>query len=472
MQQGAATRTAQASISAALAVASAQAAVRVPAEEGHSLCHMAQRDLDAALQLLADRAQYITGSSGAAIALRRRGKNDMLCRASAGSNAPELGALLSTEFGLSAESVRTRQLLRCDDVDLDTRVNREACRQLGIASVAVMPVVNDGEVLGVFELFSGKVDAFGERDLTALRRLSEMVETAVRLARAAEQVPERLIEQVSPSERPGIQSPDLQSAVEAERGEAKTEDSDFEVEAEFVADAMLPEATSATERVQPQAQASQGQVSKEAPIAAEGASQPSSESTTAPDVLQEPARAEPAPKSLNRPLLWSIALDPIANPPSSKAEQAQVPATLRTLRKCEACGFPVTPGRSLCVECEEKKWRGQLKPQSSRTSTGASAAAAAPAPERSVAPPIVRERLQPSLRANAPAKPLQPASQAPATESKEEERQSSISSRASSQPELVLSAAMEPSQSWLSAHKFVILAVLAAGAGAAVLLLR
>ena len=158
----------------------------------YSLADMARRDLDATLQLLADRAQYITGASGAAIALKRDGKKDMLCRASTGSNAPELGALLSAEFGLSGESVRTRQPLRCDDAERDVRVNREVCRQLGIASVVVMPVVNDDEVLGVFELFSGEVNAFGERDLSAVQRLSVMVETAVRLAEAAENLPGRL----------------------------------------------------------------------------------------------------------------------------------------------------------------------------------------------------------------------------------------------------------------------------------------
>src|SRR5262249_50900276 len=174
------------------------APVRFPGDDaGHSLAHMAQRDLDAALQLLADRAQYITGASGAAIALRRDGRNDMLCRASTGTNAPELGALLSTEFGLSGESVRTRQLLRCDDAERDARVNREVCRQMGIASVLVMPVVNDDHVLGVFELFSGKANAFGERDLSAVQRLSEMVETAVRLAQATETLPEQLSDRES-----------------------------------------------------------------------------------------------------------------------------------------------------------------------------------------------------------------------------------------------------------------------------------
>src|SRR5579862_161961 len=43
---------------------------RFPADDSSkSLTEMAQRDLEAALQLLAERAQYITGASGAAIAL-------------------------------------------------------------------------------------------------------------------------------------------------------------------------------------------------------------------------------------------------------------------------------------------------------------------------------------------------------------------------------------------------------------------
>ncbi len=100
-------------------------AVRFPGEDGgRSLGAMAQRDLDAALQLLAARAQYVTGANGAAIALRREGKQDMLCRASSGENVPELGAILSMEFGLSGESVRTRKALRCDNAERDARVNR------------------------------------------------------------------------------------------------------------------------------------------------------------------------------------------------------------------------------------------------------------------------------------------------------------------------------------------------------------
>src|SRR5690348_16942819 len=88
--------------------------VRFPGEDGgRSLAEMAERDLAATLQLLAERAQYITGATGAAIALRDH--DEMVCRASAGSSAPEVGTQLQVNSGLSGESVRTRQTLRCDD---------------------------------------------------------------------------------------------------------------------------------------------------------------------------------------------------------------------------------------------------------------------------------------------------------------------------------------------------------------------
>ena len=39
--------------------------------------------------------------------------------------------------------------------------------------------------------------------------------------------------------------------------------------------------------------------------------------------------------------------------------EVSVPPMLRNLRKCQACGFPVSQGRAFCVECEERQWRGQ-----------------------------------------------------------------------------------------------------------------
>src|SRR5579862_3303249 len=151
---------------AAAAPARAREMLRFPGEDGgKSLSEMAQRDLDATLQLLAERAQYITGASGAAIALREA--KNMVCFASAGASAPELGAHLQIDSGLSAESVRTRKILHCDNAETDSRVNRESCKALGIVSVVVMPLLRGEEVFGVFELLADRPSAFEERDFVA-----------------------------------------------------------------------------------------------------------------------------------------------------------------------------------------------------------------------------------------------------------------------------------------------------------------
>jgi GAF domain-containing protein len=536
--------------SANLSSANLSSSVRFSGEEGgHSLAEMARRDLDAALQLLADRAQYITGASGAAIALRRNGKKDMLCRASTGSNAPELGALLSTEFGLSGESVRTRQPLRCDDAERDARVNHEVCRQLGIASVVVMPVVNDDEVLGVFELFSGRVNAFGERDLSAVQRLSEMVETAVRLAEATENLPERLrTSEISAPEVgdagveedkvlggqvleelvlegpiPGelvaeelvleevvLKEPELvlEVAAEASAEKARSGGSGIEGLAENIAGATpepLQEKVPTPSRSLEQALAQKAREDG-APIvqgtAAAAAEPPKDKGTVAHSaVTTAPVAsppAEPAPVASvetappQKPLFWSAAPTPAGDDERpEEADQSHIPPVLRSLRKCEACGFPVSAGRVLCVECEEKKWRGQLRvPQADGPRQVAAPARVAPVAVAPTAEARAFAVAAQSVAAGIPAPSTQRISAA-VKESKVGTGQL-LAGRSAAHPpapqtasvpapeplgvssaSFVLSAGLEPSQSWLSANKYVIgVLLVVAIIGAVVFLMR
>jgi len=324
-----------------------------PEDSGKSVAGMAQRDLHAALQLLAERAQYITGASGAAIALRRGGHNDMLCHASAGSNAPELGAILSAESGLSGESVRTRQALRCDDAESDPRVNRQSCRELGIASVVVMPIVSEDQVLGVFELFSGRPKAFDERDLSALQRLGEMVETAVQHARAASL---RMGAEVNSNEAAlsTVTPPTLESQIAPQspvelQTEIKTECA-AEISSSSVA---VSTADSKTSPQSASVTAAPANV-PEAGLPGRDVPSPDDSNSEAPPVV---VRNESLPK---RAILWSApATGNTGSPPAQTSDSIAVPPALRNVHRCQACGFPVSEGRVLCVDCEEKKWRGE-----------------------------------------------------------------------------------------------------------------
>lgn len=537
LQQGAATRTSQASISAALAAVDAQARAdldsgSLPAgDRAHSVVEMAQLDLDAALQLLTDRAQYITGSSGAAIALRRNGKNDMLCRASTGKNAPELGSLLSTEFGLSGESVRTRRALRCDDAERDARVNREVCRQMGIASVMIMPVVHDDEVLGVFELFSGSANAFGERDLSALERLSQMVETAVIVAQAIEELPKRLENADAtgaPASQEFVDADDMILEVESEAEEAAAEaaeggagktDSPAALKAELPVEFASSGVTEKLDALPMQAGSSAAAMLPQQRVhsnpSAESKAGAGFEDAAATDNPQGPPPVASTSATAKKPLYWSAAS---ANEAQNAAEdQSHFPPVLRNLRKCEACGFPVSPTRLLCVDCEEKKWRGQLKshPPSLRPTVAppipvAGQASTSQLPETNVSPaaqlPSIQALTAPrafaaaaqsaavgvpvqrqpggGLSASVPPVSTSGTATPPEKISNLDESVTPAAPKAaepvnpetvasSAPPEFVLSSGLPSQQSWLAANKYVLGALLAViAAVAAFILLR
>src|SRR6202140_1494645 len=151
------------------------------ANAGNNRRGLEENELDSTLQLLVERAQYITGATGTALALPHG--EEMVCHASAGSSAPAIGARLQVRSGLTGESISRRQLLRCDNAETDPRVNLEACRALGIASIVVLPLLRrTGEVRGLFELFSDHPYAFEERDLIALERMAALTLTALDLA--------------------------------------------------------------------------------------------------------------------------------------------------------------------------------------------------------------------------------------------------------------------------------------------------
>ncbi|MFZ1169423.1 MAG: TonB family protein [Candidatus Sulfotelmatobacter sp.] len=133
----------------------------------------AELALQIVLNEIVEQACLATGASGAAIVLERGG--EWVCRASTGRSAPQLGARLDTASGLSGACVKTRTVQRCDDTENDPGADIEACRILGIRSVIILPMLRNGELVGVFEAFSTSPSEFGERDERTMEALSRRV---------------------------------------------------------------------------------------------------------------------------------------------------------------------------------------------------------------------------------------------------------------------------------------------------------
>ena len=103
----------------------------------------------------------------------------MICVVSAGSDAPGLGARLQIGSGFSGECVRTRQLLRCDDSELDVRVDRETCRALGVRSIVAVPIFCCGAIAGLMEMFSPNAQAFSKVPDPAFEHFAEEASIAL-----------------------------------------------------------------------------------------------------------------------------------------------------------------------------------------------------------------------------------------------------------------------------------------------------
>jgi len=140
--------------------------------------------MDLVLNQVVEQARRETGATGAAIALARAG--EMVCRATTGADAPDLGVRLETTSGLSGACLQTGKIQQCGDTETDPRVNAEASRRLGVRSILIVPLSDGREPFGILEVFSSIPYAFGDGDISALQVLARrVVENANRGEQAA-----------------------------------------------------------------------------------------------------------------------------------------------------------------------------------------------------------------------------------------------------------------------------------------------
>ena len=134
-------------------------------------------DLEPAINVIAEHAQALTGATGAAIALRHG--DEIICRARTGRTAPDLGVRLQTDTGISADCVRTGEIMLCNDAEKNPMVDIESCRRLGARSILVAPLRSLNNTLGVFEVLSRVPNAFSNYDVATMRRMSGMMVAAL-----------------------------------------------------------------------------------------------------------------------------------------------------------------------------------------------------------------------------------------------------------------------------------------------------
>ena len=143
------------------------------------LAAFAERDvaqdlaLDLVLNEAVEQARKATGATGAAIALIRDG--EMICRATTGKNAPDLGVRVDMTSGLPGASLLTGKIQQCSDTEQGGLVNAEVCRRLGVRSMVIAPLLNGSGAFGILQVFSSEPHVFGEHEIETLEILAKKI---------------------------------------------------------------------------------------------------------------------------------------------------------------------------------------------------------------------------------------------------------------------------------------------------------
>jgi N-acetylmuramoyl-L-alanine amidase len=151
---------------------------RGEAKPGSDVRQLEQFVLDEVLQLVAERAMSMTSADGVAVALAEG--EAIICRGSVGRIAPDPGARLDPKSGFSGACLSSRQIVRCDDTEIDLRVDPLACRNLGTRSMVAVPLLAKDTVLGLIEAFSTEPFAFSDDNVRRLSLLAELILAALK----------------------------------------------------------------------------------------------------------------------------------------------------------------------------------------------------------------------------------------------------------------------------------------------------
>jgi N-acetylmuramoyl-L-alanine amidase len=175
--------------------------------------------LDEVLQLVSERVLAITGADGVAIALAEGG--EFRCRAAAGRIAPDVGTRLDPSSGFSGACIRTGLIVRCDDSEKDPRVDREACRAMGLQSMVAVPLMTERGIVGLLSAFCSEGYGFNDSDVRSLSLLAELILAALK----PEQDSPRA-DNAAPAVGPPVIEPPLRPPAVWERKEPETWDAE------------------------------------------------------------------------------------------------------------------------------------------------------------------------------------------------------------------------------------------------------
>ena len=125
------------------------------------------------MRVVCEHAEAVTGATGGIVELVEG--DDMVCRAATGAARSALSFRRPWNTGLSGLCMTQGESFRCDEAELDPRVDRESCRDMGINSMIVVPVLRGGAPVGVLQVISDEPAHFDDADTEVLELMADFI---------------------------------------------------------------------------------------------------------------------------------------------------------------------------------------------------------------------------------------------------------------------------------------------------------
>jgi hypothetical protein len=134
-------------------------------------------DVDGAMLLIAESARNVANATGVAIGLLEG--NRLIYRAGSGSAATYIGRHVTASLTASADARASREILRVENTQTDTRIEAAICRHFGAKSLLILPISQDRAVVGVLAVLFGEAHAFQDREVRTYHLMAEQIEAAI-----------------------------------------------------------------------------------------------------------------------------------------------------------------------------------------------------------------------------------------------------------------------------------------------------
>jgi hypothetical protein len=142
-------------------------------------------DVDGAMHLIVDCARNVANATGVAIGLLKG--DQLVYRAGSGSAATYVGRRPMVTLTVPANTDASREILRVENAQTDTRIEAAICRQFGAKSLLILLIHHDLAVAGVLEILFSEAHAFQDREIRTYRLMARLIGEAMSHAAQLEQ---------------------------------------------------------------------------------------------------------------------------------------------------------------------------------------------------------------------------------------------------------------------------------------------